>query len=206
VPHARMADSDPFCGRTVQELVDEAAADPWLAGALAAYRFAAIRVAGRRVLDVGCEYGLGTYLLALEAAEVVALDSSPRALRVARGLLAHCHNVRFLVSRVERVSARDPFDIVCAFNLLHLVPEPDDALSVVRALVAPHGEALFTFPEREEVLSAKLASCFPRVSCRSLSRGERLGGRPCRVWVASGVEHACTDFGHARKESTAPRL
>src|SRR5215472_8753793 len=62
-------------------------------------RYHALRelVAGKRVLDVACGEGYGSYLLATwGAARVVGVDIAPDAIEVARRIFPH-HNISYVL-------------------------------------------------------------------------------------------------------------
>jgi len=94
--------------------------------------------------DHALELGAGTGTTALHLAGSVARytvsDGSRAMIDIAREKIwdAGATNLEFLVSDVD--GAPDgPFDVVLAFNLLHLIEDLDGALSRIQQLVKPGG-------------------------------------------------------------------
>lgn len=98
-------------------------------------RYVADRVtlAGARVLDVGCGAGLLSEAMALQGADVTALDLAPELVRIARlHALESGVQVDYRVHAVEEAAAELPgaFDAVTCMEMIEHVPDP---LSVIRA-------------------------------------------------------------------------
>lgn len=95
-----------------------------------------------RALEVGCGTGTTALLLAPSVGELLATDVSSRMIEIAREKAAGqgAANVRF-----EQATLFDPgleegsFDVVLAFNLLHLLEDLPGALRRVHALLRPGG-------------------------------------------------------------------
>ncbi|MEM6664945.1 MAG: class I SAM-dependent methyltransferase [Pseudomonadota bacterium] len=103
--------------------------------------------ANDRVLELGCGTGSTALLLAEQLAQFTASDFSAGMIDVARAKIADgsAPNVRFteagvgsdmLSGEAARIGG---FDVVMAFNLLHLLKEPAAELDRVRSLVKPGG-------------------------------------------------------------------
>lgn len=95
-----------------------------------------------RVLEVGC--GTGTTALRLSDAvrDYVGSDISPGMIRIAsEKAFAHgARNVDFKTASIGDLTAKDgPFDVVLAFNLLHLLPNLDEDTARIAALLRPGG-------------------------------------------------------------------
>lgn len=100
------------------------------------------------VLELGCGTGSTALRLAAGTARFLATDVSPRMIDIARARLAAqpVPQLRFGVASAESVavvgagsadSAR--YDVVLAFNVLHLVPDLDAALCAVLSSLRPGG-------------------------------------------------------------------
>jgi len=79
-----------------------------------------------RVLEFGC--GTGTTALKLSSAvgSYIATDYSPEMIAIAAEKLAEAgiNDLHIHVGRIGDGSlCRDPFDVILAFNLLHLLPD-----------------------------------------------------------------------------------
>jgi SAM-dependent methyltransferase len=97
-----------------------------------------------RVADLGCGVGMVTALLADligPAGHVVGIDASGAQVAEARGrLYGNGTNTRFVeASAIDTGLPPESFDLAyCRFLLLHL-PEPEQALRAMRALLKPGG-------------------------------------------------------------------
>lgn len=102
------------------------------------------------VLEIGC----GTGTLALDMAphvqHVHAVDISSEMIRIARkkAAAANIDNVTFYDEPVETIAAfeKQSFDVVTAFNILHLVPSMSGTLQMLRALIKPDGTFVSSTP------------------------------------------------------------
>jgi len=95
------------------------------------------------VLDVGCGTGSLALILAPHCARVHAVDVSPEMVRIADGKKAKqgADNVTFHCGTLDDPLGFEPgqFDGVCAFSILHLVPDLPGTLSRMYELLAPGG-------------------------------------------------------------------
>lgn len=91
------------------------------------------------------EFGCGTGSTALEHAPHVgridATDLSAGMIEIGRRKAeqAGIHNVRFVQSGIEGYESDEPYDMVLALNLLHLVPDRTAALGKIFTLLKPGG-------------------------------------------------------------------
>lgn len=96
-----------------------------------------------RLLDLGC--GTGTILLALAPAVAAAegVDVSPAMIAIAerKAAEAGAANVRFRAAPAGDLAdlPDGAYDCVCAYNLLHLVPDPPALVRAVHRVLAPGG-------------------------------------------------------------------
>lgn len=106
------------------------------------YLFARRHVAQKVVLDVACDMGYGTAILADEARMVVGVDSRRHA--VAYCMEAHqCPSIRFLQMDETCLGFGDEsFDVVVFFESLEYVPDVDLFLKEVRRVLKPGGTLL----------------------------------------------------------------
>lgn len=98
-------------------------------------------VRGRTVLDLGCGLGENSVFFATCGAEVIAADLSPGMVEQA---VAHCaaagHTVQGRVINAQAIALPDAsVDIVYAANLLHHVPDPEQALAEIHRVLRPGG-------------------------------------------------------------------
>jgi len=99
---------------------------------------------GKTILDIGCGSGYKTLLLALAnpGAKIVGIDLSDRSLDIARKRFAH-HGIEgeffqeSLLDLPPSMSGR--FDFINCDEVLYLMPDPIEALSVLKHLLKPRG-------------------------------------------------------------------
>lgn len=105
------------------------------------------RLAGKRVLDVGCGGGILAEAMAQLGAEVTGIDLSEKALRVAQlHLLESGAKVRYAHAAVDAYAASHPraFDAVTCMELLEHVPDPAAMVRACAALARPGGQVFFS--------------------------------------------------------------
>ncbi|MYM56082.1 class I SAM-dependent methyltransferase [Thalassovita mangrovi] len=95
-----------------------------------------------RVLELGCGTGTTAIKLGDAAGSVVGSDLSANMVEIGqrRAAEAGAGNVRFVQADVDDEGLReDPYDVVMAFNLLHLIEDTDKALAQIGEMVRPGG-------------------------------------------------------------------
>ena len=95
---------------------------------------------GDTVLECACGTGAISAAIAPACARVVATDYSEGMLKQARKKLAKHSNVTVEQADITDLRyANDSFDAVVAGNVIHLLPEPGDALKELKRVVRPGG-------------------------------------------------------------------
>lgn len=97
---------------------------------------------GKRVLDVGCGGGLLSEAMALRGANVTGIDLGKATLEVAQlHALQSAVSVRYLCEAAEDHAAHSAgaYDVVTCMEMLEHVPQPDQVLRALRALVKDDG-------------------------------------------------------------------
>ncbi len=93
------------------------------------------------LLEVGCGTGGTALRLAPHVAQVTATDISDGMIAIAQAKLTGDapRNVAFHVAQADDVPGDAPFDVICAFNLLHLVPDPQATVNALTRHLRPGG-------------------------------------------------------------------
>ena len=105
------------------------------------------RLAGKKVLDVGCGGGILAESMARLGAQVSGIDLSDKALKVAElHLLESRLAIQYESVSAEELAARTPgsFDVVTCMELLEHVPEPHSMVAACARLVRPGGHVFFS--------------------------------------------------------------
>lgn len=92
------------------------------------------------VLELGCGTGSTALRLADAAAQITASDYAEEMVRIARRKAAeqNLDNVDFVVADAAgNTLPEGPFDVICAFNLLHLLADLDGTLAVIADKLRP---------------------------------------------------------------------
>ena len=106
------------------------------------YMTARARLAGARVLDVGCGGGLLSEAMARAGAEVTAIDLAPELVKVARlHALESGVKVDYRVQAVEALASAEPgsYDAIACMEMLEHVPDPAAILAACATLLRPGG-------------------------------------------------------------------
>jgi 2-polyprenyl-6-hydroxyphenyl methylase/3-demethylubiquinone-9 3-methyltransferase len=105
-------------------------------------------LAGKLVLDVGCGGGILADAMARKGAQVLGIDLSTKALKVAQlhALEAHTAGVDYREVSVEALAAEQPgsFDAVTCMEMLEHVPDPASVVRACSTLVKPGGWVFFS--------------------------------------------------------------
>jgi 2-polyprenyl-6-hydroxyphenyl methylase/3-demethylubiquinone-9 3-methyltransferase len=106
------------------------------------------RIAGKRVLDVGCGGGILADAMARRGAKVLGIDLATKSLKVAElhALEAETPNVSYREVAAEALAAEAPggYDVVTCMEMLEHVPEPSSIVRACATLVAPGGWVFFS--------------------------------------------------------------
>ena len=107
-----------------------------------------VPIKGKRILDVGCGGGILADAMARSGAEVLGIDLSVKALRVAHlhALEAQTQGVEYREISAEALADEQPgsFDVVTCMEMLEHVPDPSLVVKACAALVKPGGLVFFS--------------------------------------------------------------
>lgn len=107
-----------------------------------------VGLSGKRVLDVGCGGGILADAMARQGADVLGIDLSVKALRVAQlhALEASTPRVEYREVSTEDLAAEQPgtFDVVTCMEMLEHVPDPASIVQACSTLVKPGGWVFFS--------------------------------------------------------------
>ncbi len=105
------------------------------------------RLAGRKVVDVGCGGGLLSEAMCAQGALVTGIDLSDKALSVARlHLLESGREVDYRKISAEDLAAAEAgaYDVVTCMEMLEHVPDPASTVAACAALAKPGGHIFFS--------------------------------------------------------------
>jgi 2-polyprenyl-6-hydroxyphenyl methylase/3-demethylubiquinone-9 3-methyltransferase len=106
------------------------------------------RIAGTRVLDIGCGGGILADSMARRGAHVLGIDLASKPLKVAQlhALESDTPNVEYREVAAEALAAEAPgsFDAVTCMEMLEHVPDPSSIVNACSTLVKPGGWVFFS--------------------------------------------------------------
>lgn len=193
--------SEPFWDRIAPKYARKPISDP------AAYeeklaRLRALLHPEGRILEIGCGTGGTALKLANNVAHVTATDISSKMIEIAQSKMTRDgpSNVSFLQADAARQMGNDPFDVICAFSLLHLVDDLPEVIGSIYQQLRPGGLFLSktvclkegAYPIRLFVRALTAIGMAPRVT--ALSRDDLI-----RYLKSAGFEiESVSHFGNQR--------
>ena len=137
------------------------------------YKFAAHLIGSeKRVLDVGCNEGLGTYLLGKECGYAKGIDFDETAIAAATANFA-CEQVEFEEADVLTMALEQIYDAVTSFDVIeHIYPEHvSEFYQALKASITPDGLAILGTPS---LVSQQFASHVSRTGHVNIYAPDRL--------------------------------
>ncbi|MGJ5814186.1 methyltransferase domain-containing protein [Paludibaculum fermentans] len=112
------------------------------------YAFAARLARNKRVLDIACGMGYGSFELSKHAARVVGLDVSDEAVNAARDRY-QAPNLQFLTAPAQQIPLDDhSFDLIVAFEVIEHLADWEALLGQAKRLLAPGGQFIVSTPNK----------------------------------------------------------
>ncbi len=108
---------------------------------------ARISLSGKSVVDIGCGGGILAEAMVKKGAQVLGIDLSEKALKVADlHSLESGVQVRYEMISAEELAAREParYDVVTCMEMLEHVPDPAAIVRACAALAKPGGHVFFS--------------------------------------------------------------
>ena len=102
---------------------------------------------GKKILDIGCGGGILAEALALEGAQVTAIDKAGPGLEVAKlHLLESGLDIDYQNITAEEFSekSKSKFDVICCLEMLEHVPSPNSVINACSDLVKKSGDVFFS--------------------------------------------------------------
>jgi SAM-dependent methyltransferase len=118
------------------------------------YDFALSACRDRDVLDAGCGVGYGSALLGTLARQVLGVDASEAAIDYARRRYA---GTRVGFARMDLAALDLPdrsFDVVCCFETLEHVEDPEHVLGELRRVLRPDGILFVSTPHADRTTTS----------------------------------------------------
>ena len=106
-----------------------------------------VRLAGKRVIDVGCGGGILAESMAIRGAQVTGIDLSEKPLNVAKlHLLETGEKVDYRLISAEDIATEQPaqFDAVTCMEMLEHVPDPQSTVVACAAMAKPGAWIFFS--------------------------------------------------------------
>ncbi len=105
------------------------------------------KIAGKKVIDVGCGGGILSESMAVRGADVTGIDLGEKPLKVAKlHLLETGQKVDYRLIAAEDMAAEQPeqFDVVTCMEMLEHVPDPASIVRACAQMVKPGGHLFFS--------------------------------------------------------------
>jgi len=139
------------------ESIERVTAPPWgpktqvYREHMARYNFAKNYIAHRKVLDVACGSGFGSFAMAEVAEEVVGLDLDEQAIRFAKEHYQE-ENLHYETGSATALPFGDAeFGAVVSFETIEHLLDQEKFLEEVRRVLEPSGIFLVSTPDRETI-------------------------------------------------------
>jgi 2-polyprenyl-3-methyl-5-hydroxy-6-metoxy-1,4-benzoquinol methylase len=105
----------------------------------------------KKVLDVACGQGYGSFILSRFSSQVVGVDIAEDRIATSSRLFHKEGNIEFILSDALRIDFHDEFDLVACFETLeHIAPgDQERFIRVLRRALKPGGILIISTPNRD---------------------------------------------------------
>ena len=113
------------------------------------YRFATELTRGKKVLDLACGEGYGSFMLAEEANEVIGIDIDEATIKHASSRYEK-ENLRFIKGSITDIPIKEEktFDVIVCFEALEHIKEHDELMREVKRLLKTDGIFIVSTPNK----------------------------------------------------------
>lgn len=113
------------------------------------YRFATEFVKGRKVLDLACGEGYGSFMMSQEAGEVIGVDLDEVTIRHAFSKYIK-ENLKFIKGSITDIPIEGEkiFDVIVCFEALEHIEEHDELMKEVKRLLKEDGTFIVSTPNK----------------------------------------------------------
>lgn len=121
-----------------------------LLGAIKFYHYILPYVENKIILDVGCGYGYGSYLLAHKAKSVVGIDIQINRIKIAKNIYQK-DNIKFYwldALSLNKKFCNNSFDVVVASQFIEHIKKPVKFLKIVYNLLSDNGLLILSTPNK----------------------------------------------------------
>jgi len=123
------------------------------------------------VLDYGCGTGTASCQFSSQVKEIHAIDISSKMIEIAKekAAVSKIENVRFEQSDIfDKKYSDESYNVILAFNMLHTVTNPRDAMRRINELLKPEGVFISVTPCLRQKISflVNLQIQLVRVLCK----------------------------------------
>lgn len=115
---------------------------------LGRYNFAKKFVKNKRVLDIACGEGIGSFLLSKDAKEVLGVDNDKVLINTNTKKYIR-KNLSFCIDNAENLKMKRKFDVVVSFETIEHLYNPEKFIITLKNILNKKGLLILSTPNRE---------------------------------------------------------